>query len=90
MNTTKEVPDYSRPEEFVTTPLLAIVPIHGNVNDLEGFTSALYARYEKLSQVLNDQFSEQPSPEGGAVRNFEREMIKEVLAWLSIVPEEQS
>jgi len=88
MNSSKELPDYSQPDEFITAPLLVLVPAKGNVNALEGFATSLYARFEKLSLTVREL---EGGGQGGAnLERFiaERDMIREVLAWLAITPEE--
>jgi hypothetical protein len=82
----KDVPDYSPPEEFVSAPLLCMVPIVGDVTRLEGFTTSLYARYEKISLIVSEM---ERAPQVSAVGRFnaEREMLREILDWLAITPE---
>ena len=88
MNSSKELPDYSQPDEFTIAPLLILVPPQGNVNALDGFATSLYARFEKLSLTIRDL--ERGDQGGSNLERFitERDMIREVLSWLAITPEE--
>jgi len=88
MNSTKELPDYSQPDEFTTAPLLILVPPKGDVNSLDGFSTSLYARFEKLSLTIKEL--ERGGQGGANIERIitERDMIREVLAWLAITPEE--
>jgi hypothetical protein len=89
MNSSKELPDYSQPDEFITAPLLVLVPPKGNVNSLEGFATSLYARFEKLSLTVRELEGGRQGGGGNLERYLlERDMIREVLAWLAITPEE--
>jgi hypothetical protein len=87
MNSSKDFPDYSQPDEFTIAPLLILVPPKGDVNALEGFATSLYARFEKLSLTIREL---ERGGQVGSLERFsiERDMIREVLAWLAITPEE--
>lgn len=77
---------YGFPEEFTSLPLLSLLPVAGDVAKLEGFTSSLFARYEKVS-TMQKELPASSQGEGKKL-NLEREMLREVLEWLAVNPEE--
>jgi hypothetical protein len=81
----KDTSHYGSPDDFTMAPLLSLLPTIGDVTKLEGVTSSLYARYEKISQILREAERAGQSPQ-----KFVRELdlLKEVLAWLAVTPEE--
>jgi len=77
---------YSRPDPFSLSPLLLLLPVKGKISKLEGLTSSLFARYEKVTTLQKDL--ENDVPEGNYRRTgAEQLMLKQVLDWLSIKPD---
>jgi hypothetical protein len=74
------------PDPFALAPLLALLPVKGDLAKLEGFTSSLYARYESVTAARR-----RLKGEGGDVAAMERglaleeAMLKRVLETLSVV-----
>lgn len=82
---------YSRPEQFSLSPLLCLLPSVGKTTRLEGLTSSLYARYEKVMH-LRRELANDHSPESRAYDkkfNAEELMLKEVLDWLALKPRKE-
>jgi len=78
---------YSRPDPFSLSPLLLLLPVRGKISRLESLTSSLFARYEKVSSLHKD--SDGDSAEANYKRTgAEQLMLKQVLDWLSIKPED--
>ena len=74
------------PDEFSSSPLLALLPAIGDVTKLPTFAAALYARSEKVSNALTqeDEIDEQLRRRLG----IERAMLTQVLDWVSSVEKE--
>lgn len=72
-----------QPDQFSMSPLLAILPDKGSLERLEGLTTSLYARYEKVSHLLRDI---QESSAGDMRKRLvaEQVMLKLVLDWLEV------
>ena len=74
---------FSGVEDFSLSPLLAILPVRGDVRKLEALSSSIFARYERVSKLQSDA-----SGEGTAAtrrrHDLEAAMLKQVLEWLSI------
>ena len=60
--------------------------MRGKIGKLEGLTSSLYARFEKVNQLQSDMGAS--AALGGVKRSAEAAMLKQVLDWLSLKPEE--
>lgn len=75
---------YSAPEEFALQPLLSILPSVGNISKLQALTSSFYARYLKVSEQI--KLSQEAKLKNSLV--LESLMLKQVLDWLEVVPEE--
>ena len=77
---------YSAPEAFSLSPLLALLPVRGEIGKLEALTASLYARYEKVSGLLK----EAESVLGGEIKRrllAEQGMLKQILDWLVVKPQ---
>lgn len=75
-------PSLSPPDAFSISPLLALLPVEGEVSKLEELTSSLYARYEKVSVMKRDLGQ-------GVTEHHKRiwaeeAMLKQVMDWLSV------
>lgn len=75
----------SSPEPFSLSPLLALLPVRGQVGKLETLTSSLFARFEKVS-ALQRELDEQQSPGVGRRSAAEAAMLRHVLDWLAVKP----
>jgi hypothetical protein len=79
------------PDEFSALPLLSLVPSIGDVNKIELFSVAMFARYEKIMGLIES--CEQDTtidPEYVNKLRTERSMLHEVLDWLAIAPVDES
>jgi hypothetical protein len=77
---------FSPPEQFSLSPLLALLPVLGKVDKLEGLTASLFARYEKV-MALRKSVAEAGDTDNRRRLDAEANMLSEVLAWLEIRPE---
>lgn len=76
---------YSAPEAFSISPLLALLPVKGQISKLSGLTASFYARYEKVRGLLAELGS--ADPEMKRRLNAEFVMLKQVLDFLAVKPE---
>lgn len=77
---------YSAPEAFSLSPLLALLPVRGDIGKLESLTASFYARYEKVSGLLK----EAENVLGGEIKKrllAEQAMLKQILDWLVVRPQ---
>lgn len=77
---------YLPPEEFATSPLLALLPASGRIAELEAIKASLYARYEKVTAIkrnLTENTTGEPSGVPSRVR-AEEDMLRHVLEWLAV------
>lgn len=77
---------YSAPEAFSLSPLLALLPVRGDIGKLESLTASFYARYEKVSGLLK----EAENVLGGEIKKrllAEQAMLKQILDWLVVKPQ---
>ena len=80
----------SGPDPFSMSPLLALLPVRGDVGRLEALTSSLFARYEKVS-ALQREMQEHPETQEAARRTAaEAAMLRHVLDWLAVKPGDSS
>ena len=77
---------YSPPDDFSLSPLLTLLPVEGKVSRLSSLTSSLFARYERVSGMLNDP---QIIANTDTKHRYtaEEAMLKQVLDWLEVKPE---
>ena len=70
-----------KPDEFSSAPILCLLPSVGDSNKLASFSSSMFARFEKLNQVVKELSHDRSSV---VLERFidERDMLKEVLDWL--------
>lgn len=78
---------YSPPDPFTLAPLLALLPVRGRIGALDALTNSLYARYEKVKQ-LQEEAVKAEDRENYRRLSSEQAMLKQVLEWLQIHPEE--
>jgi hypothetical protein len=74
------------PDPFSLSPLLAVLPKLGNVSRLETLVSSLFARFESID-ALRDNV------DGAEARTRlaqEAAMLRQILDWLSVNPDEES
>ncbi|MFM1846724.1 MAG: hypothetical protein RL417_198 [Pseudomonadota bacterium] len=79
---------YAPPEPFSIAPLLALLPVRGKIGHLESLTSSLFARFEKvvaMRRELGDEVEREVVKRLAA----EEAMLKQVLDWLAVNPEER-
>lgn len=79
---------FSPPDSFSIAPLLALLPVRGKIGKLEALTSSLFARYEKVS-VARRELGADVERETGKRLAAEEAMLKQVLDWLAVNPEER-
>jgi hypothetical protein len=81
-------PLYSSPEAFSLLPLLALLPVKGNIAKLNDLTTSLFARYEKVHS-LQKEAEGAPSNDRELLRRLSAEgaMLRQVLDWLEVKPE---
>jgi hypothetical protein len=77
---------FSRPDNFSVSPLLILLPRIGDAGRLETLVSPLYARYEKVSRLLQE-LDETASAEARKGLMGEQAMLKQVLDWSANRPE---
>lgn len=77
---------YSGPDAFSTSPLLALLPVVGQVSKLPALTTSLFARYEKVKAQLEEFSADRQTLRRYAV---EEAMLKQVLDYLALSPEEE-
>lgn len=79
------------PDPFGLSPLVLLLPVVGRVGGLMPLTSSLFARFEKV-RALKVELGTNPEGEAGraGVRRLaaEEAMLKEVLDWLAVKPEQ--
>jgi len=78
---------YSPPEAFALSPLLALLPVKGEISRLSPLTASLYARYEKVSVLLKEA-EDSVGVEMKKRLLAEQAMLRQVLDWLEVKPEE--
>lgn len=74
------------PEPFSLSPLLAVLPTLGNVSRLESLVSSLFARFESV-EALREHAE---LPELRSKLTNEAAMLRQILDWLAVQPEEGS
>lgn len=76
----------SAPDAFSLNPLLALLPVRGDVSRLSGLTGSLFARYERVVS-LQRETSESLSADVRRRMSVEEAMLKQLLDWLDVRPE---
>lgn len=76
----------SPPDTFSLSPLLALLPVRGQVGKLQTLTSSLYARFEKVSALQREMEANPDSPELSRRPAAEAAMLRHVLDWLAVKP----
>ena len=74
------------PESFSLSPLVSLLPSVGSLTRLEGLVSSIFARYESV-EALRDSSA---SPELRDRYALELAMLRQILDWLAVKPEEGS
>jgi len=72
------------PDRFSLSPLLSVLPSVGNVSRLESLVSSLFARFEAV-EALREHAE---APEARAKYSNESAMLRQILDWLAVQPEE--
>ncbi|MCB0336736.1 MAG: hypothetical protein KDD62_10540 [Bdellovibrionales bacterium] len=78
-------PLYSPPEAFSLSPLLALLEVRGDINELSLLVPSFYARYEKM-QLL--EASVEAGDEMHARILAEKVMLRQVLEQNSVIVDE--
>ncbi len=78
----------ANPDPFSLSPLVALLPVRGDVGRLEALTSSLFARYEKVSSIQREMQENVESPEVLRRTSAEAAMLRQVLDWLAVTPGE--
>jgi hypothetical protein len=78
--------NFAKPDNFSVSPLLILLPRIGSVGRLETLVSPLYARYEKVSQLLSE-LDDSATSESRKRLVGEQAMLKQVLDWVATRPE---
>jgi hypothetical protein len=76
----------SAPDTFSLSPLMSILPTVGNVSRLESLVSSLFARFESIDAVRDNV----DGAEARARLAHEAAMLRQILDWLSVNPDEES
>lgn len=76
----------SPPDAFSLSPLLALLPVQGDVGRLEALTTSLFARYEKVTALQRELAGVSDSPEHMRQTAAEAAMLRQVLDWLAVKP----
>jgi hypothetical protein len=74
------------PESFSLSPLVSMLPSVGSLTRLEGLVSSIFARYESV-EALRDNAQD---PETRERYGLELAMLRQILDWLAVKPEEAS
>ena len=77
------------PDLFSFSPMLSILPVLGQVGKLETLTSFFFARYEKVSALRKELELHDPADESLRRSTLELAMLRQVLDWLKVNPEEK-
>jgi hypothetical protein len=72
------------PESFSLSPLVSLLPSVGSLTRLEGLVSSIFARYESV-EALRDGADD---PEARERYGAELSMLRQILDWLAVKPEE--
>jgi hypothetical protein len=72
------------PDSFSLSPLLSVLPTLGNVTRLENLVSSLFARFEAV-EALREHTD---VPEMRTKLGNEAAMLRQILDWLAVQPEE--
>lgn len=81
---------FSAPEDFTMSPLLALLPVIGQVGKLEDLTASLYARHEKVV-ALKKSLALDGDSDPLRRLNSEASMLAHVLEYLDVtIDKEQS
>lgn len=78
-------PIYSAPDPFSISPLLALLPVKGNVGALTALTPSFYARYERVVG-LQKEFEGEEHKTMQKKLHAEHEMLRQILDWLKVKP----
>lgn len=70
------------PDMFAVSPMLALLPVLGQVGELDQLTTFFYARYEKVKTLI-DNTGDNPNQRPLVA---ELAMLKQVLEWLNVKP----
>lgn len=73
---------FAPPDTFSLQPFLACLPVIGSVQELKKMSTALYARYEKVS-VMRKEIGQDVHGAGSQRLLAEEAMLKQVLDWLA-------
>ena len=76
----------SAPDTFSLNPLLALLPVRGDIGRLSGLTGSLFARYERVTS-LQRETSDGLTAEARRRMSVEEAMLKQILDWLEVRPE---
>ena len=71
-------------ESFSLSPLLSLMPSEGGLEKLQSFTASFFARYERVTA----QRQEAADPEIQRRLLLEESMLRQVLDWLAVRPQE--
>ena len=72
------------PDSFSLSPLCALLPDLGSVSRLESLVSSIFARYESIEGSRENA----DSPEALAQLALEAAMLRQILDWLAVQPDE--
>lgn len=67
-------------------PMLVILPHQGDVVELAKYTTSFYARYEKVSNMIQKLPGDEDLQLARSLRE-EEGMLKQILEWLAVTPE---
>ena len=78
---------FSPPDPFSLSPLLSLLPVKGDIANLQSLTSSLFARHEAVSALRREL---EKSDDRDARRRLvaEETMLKRVLEWLAVSPQQ--
>jgi hypothetical protein len=74
------------PEPFSLSPLVSVLPTLGNVSRLESLVSSLFARFETVDELREHA----DVPEVRTKLANEAAMLRQILDWLAVQPEEDA
>lgn len=77
---------FGNPDPFALLPMLSLLPVQGDLSKLSNLKESMYARFERVLAFKKGS----GTGEGTRVMAGELAMLKQVLEFLEVVPEDDS
>lgn len=72
-------------DAFSLSPLLSLLPVEGDIRELQQYSSALFARFEQVLE-LRKSAEETHRIDEAQTYKVEETMLRSILEWLAIKP----